>query len=112
MNKLKIGDIINIHPDSAYLHQGILYGLMDKIFMDGVVISQYEYELLVNGSFDRSVSIYSNIYNVLTIYVRWENNTQNTYRYKDLILSDFKSKSLSSCLSLCSFKNQQLTLTH
>jgi hypothetical protein len=34
----------NINPDSAYISQGML----DRSFMEGVVISQIEYEILTN----------------------------------------------------------------
>jgi hypothetical protein len=37
--EFKIGD--NINPDSAYISQGML----DRSFMEGVVISQIEYEI-------------------------------------------------------------------
>jgi hypothetical protein len=39
--EFKMGDIININPDSAYISQGML----DRSFMEGVVISQIEYEI-------------------------------------------------------------------
>jgi hypothetical protein len=90
--EFKVGDIVNINPDSAYIHQG----MMDRSFMDGVVISQIEYGIL------QGLSKYTIIYDVLTIYVRWENNTQNTYRYKDLILSvkEHRDKQLDKLFDL------------
>jgi hypothetical protein len=101
--EFKIGDIININPDSAYISQGML----DRSFMEGVVISQIEYEIasqltwhLAQRKEILNLPTYPSIYDVLTIYVRWENNTQNTYRYKDLILSvkEHRDKQLDKLL--------------
>jgi hypothetical protein len=36
--EFKMGNIININPDSAYISQGML----DRSFMEGVVISQIQ----------------------------------------------------------------------
>jgi hypothetical protein len=99
--EFKIGDIVNINPDSAYISQGML----DRSFMEGVVISQIEYELgslMNNRILEPGLSKYSSIYHVLTIYVRWENNTQNTYRCKDLILSvkEHRDKQLDKLFDL------------
>jgi hypothetical protein len=77
--------------------------MLDRSFMEGVVISQIEYEIVptnLASSEERNSTNYPSIYDVLTIYVRWENNTQNTYRYKDLILSvkEHRDKQLDKLL--------------
>jgi hypothetical protein len=74
--EFKIGDKVNIHPESIYISQGIEYGR----YITGVVISEKEY--------GRSASIPD-----FKVYVRWEKTENdfcpvlNVYQTKDLILS-------------------------
>jgi hypothetical protein len=94
--EFKIGNIVNINPDSAFISQGML----DRSFMLGVVISQIEYELASQLRKEiLSLPTYPSIYDV---YVRWENNTINTYRFKDLILSvkEHRDKQLDKLFDL------------
>jgi hypothetical protein len=84
--EFKIGDKVNMHPDSAYLLQGSyidIYG--HEYFMNGCVI---ENPNVVADNIVKFSSILKERWiKERWIRVMWENNTSNSYRYKDLVLN-------------------------
>jgi hypothetical protein len=85
--EFKIGDKVNIHPDSAYL----LQGMKDGRYITGLVISKeeyknYDYDYTLDSKWSKHKD--ANDYNV---HVIWgESNSyhlnSNSYRTKDLVL--------------------------
>ena len=106
--EFKIGDKVNIHPDSAYLMQG----MKDGRCITGLVISEkeyknYDYDYTPDSKWYTPDSKWSkhkdaNDYNV---YVIWgESNSyhrnRNSYRSKDLVLDvkEHRDKQLNEIL--------------
>jgi hypothetical protein len=78
--EFKIGDKVKMHPDSAYIAQGI----EDGQYITGLVISEEEYGRIASIPDFKAVFV---------VYVRWEKTENdfcpvlNVYQTKDLILS-------------------------
>jgi hypothetical protein len=79
--EFKIGDIVNINPESEHRFQGMSFRTPGA-FMNGIIITEVDY---VYGRVSLLTRLnYTNNFN---LYVRWGDDSKNNYREKDLILS-------------------------
>jgi hypothetical protein len=79
--EFKIGDIVNINPESEHRFQGMSF-ITPGTFMNGIIITEVDY---VYGRVSLLTRLnYTNNFN---LYVRWGDDSKNNYREKDLILS-------------------------